>query len=349
MLFVKDPQRLVKDHLEEHGGGGVTRVLGVSKLMKRYGTHELRRELMHSYDRFLVDKRVAPMMVKLLGSKFIKSCKMPVAVNFSNDITAAIKRALSSTQYTASRGTVVSVCYSSHSLNPTQMADNVRDVIDSVLRKIDGGPANILSINLKSDHSREYPIYVSLPDVMTDPTPPPEPVTEPVAKTPPVGNKKERIAAVLETIREGLDKKKKDKPENAASNQKEDDKQEIPVKAKSGDAQVDKATPQKTPTKRKSAVKPITRKSKVADAEGDTKDDETDVPTRSKKSPGNRTKVAKVIKRKTKVAGEGSNKSDAGNKENSQTKRKTVQKPKKIIAKKKAASAVLSDQNTSWS
>mmetsp|Transcript_15105 Transcript_15105/g.61846 ORF Transcript_15105/g.61846 Transcript_15105/m.61846 type:complete len:187 (+) Transcript_15105:146-706(+) len=74
-FIVKDPQRTVKDYLIENGPCGVTKVLGVSKLKARYKTFESKRQLCDSYDLFLADDRVLPLLPKLLGKQFFRSKK----------------------------------------------------------------------------------------------------------------------------------------------------------------------------------------------------------------------------------------------------------------------------------
>mmetsp|Transcript_15100 Transcript_15100/g.61818 ORF Transcript_15100/g.61818 Transcript_15100/m.61818 type:complete len:90 (+) Transcript_15100:523-792(+) len=50
-------------------------VLGVSKLKARYKTFESKRQLCDSYDLFLADDRVLPLLPKLLGKQFFRSKK----------------------------------------------------------------------------------------------------------------------------------------------------------------------------------------------------------------------------------------------------------------------------------
>lgn len=173
ILFVKDPQRAVKDYFEQHGHGGVTRILGVEKLRKRYGTFEARRELMGMYDRFLVDKRVAPMMPRLLGKAFIDSKKMPLVVDLSHDATAAVRRALASTKYTPRRGTSCAIQFGTQSLTTEQLAENLETVMRGLLEKFSRGVDHglrgretIQSVSIKTDLSPALPLYVTLPSVI---------------------------------------------------------------------------------------------------------------------------------------------------------------------------------------
>ena len=54
---------------------GIAKVLGVSKLRNNYKPHEAKRKLCDSYDLFLADERVIPVLPKLLGKTFFKTTK----------------------------------------------------------------------------------------------------------------------------------------------------------------------------------------------------------------------------------------------------------------------------------
>jgi ribosome biogenesis protein UTP30 len=71
-LIVKDPQSEAKLLLAAKGTK-VDKVIGISKLKKKYATYEARRMLSKSFDRFLADDRIIPMLPKALGRSFFKS------------------------------------------------------------------------------------------------------------------------------------------------------------------------------------------------------------------------------------------------------------------------------------
>lgn len=164
LFIVKDPQRLVKDYLQRKGGGGVTRVLGVSKLRKRYGTHEGKRELLRQFDHFLVDRRVAPMLPRLLGKSFIDSKRIPRSVNMKRDVVTNIKRALRSTSFTPRRGTSTTIRVGHGDLTPQQIFENCHCVLPTVLNSMEGWK-NIQAVHLKTTKSPALPLYLALPDV----------------------------------------------------------------------------------------------------------------------------------------------------------------------------------------
>lgn len=166
----------MKDYLARHGNGGVTRILGVEKLRKRYGTHEGRRELLRQYDRFLVDARVAPMMLRLLGKAFVTGKHMPMSVDVKHDIPAAIRRALDSTAFCPRRGTCCTIRVARADFPVEHVVENVNAVLDYIIPKQPRGWRTIQSLHIKTTRSPALPIYVALPE-MPKPKPKPKPKT----------------------------------------------------------------------------------------------------------------------------------------------------------------------------
>ena len=74
-LITKDPQREYKDLINPLGLKSITKVVGVSKLRTKYKAFEIRRQLCNSYDLFLADDRVLPLLPKLLGKTFFDKKK----------------------------------------------------------------------------------------------------------------------------------------------------------------------------------------------------------------------------------------------------------------------------------
>lgn len=162
-FIVKDPQRLVKDHLAERNVVGITKVLGASKVKKRYGTHEGRRELLQMYDLFLVDDRVFPMMPKLLGRPFIESKKMPLPIRMDRDIPSAIQKAFCCTSFMPGSGATCSVRIAKLSFSCEQVVANIHKCLAEIARLFSSGLSAFQTIYIKTSLSPALPIFVSLP------------------------------------------------------------------------------------------------------------------------------------------------------------------------------------------
>jgi ribosome biogenesis protein UTP30 len=84
-LIVKDPQREFKDKIEAKGIKAVKKVIGVSKLKSKFKQYEAKRQLCASYDLFLADDRVLPMLPHLIGKVFFEKKKQPLPVKLTRD------------------------------------------------------------------------------------------------------------------------------------------------------------------------------------------------------------------------------------------------------------------------
>lgn len=163
-FIVKDPQRTIKDHLAERDVRSVTKVLGVSKLRKRYGTYEGRRELCQQYDMFIADDRVMPMLPRLLGNVFIRSKKMPLLIRMEKDIPRAIDLALRSTTLCPGSGTTCTVRIAKTRMTPTEIAENVTTAMSTIVRTLGKGKwTTFQAIYLKTTDSPALPIFVTVP------------------------------------------------------------------------------------------------------------------------------------------------------------------------------------------
>jgi ribosome biogenesis protein UTP30 len=152
-LITKDPQREYKDQLRSKNlmESTVHKVIGVTKLRQKYKPHEAKRLLCRSYDSFLADERVIPLLPKLLGKTFFERKKIPVPVNLTRkDVGKELERALDSTYLFVGNG-----CTS----------ENIADALPALMEKIPKGWSNIQSIHLKTNQSVALPLYNSLPTV----------------------------------------------------------------------------------------------------------------------------------------------------------------------------------------
>ena len=101
-LIVKDHQgeghKDAKRKVAEMEKCGVAKVLGISKLRNNYKPHEAKRKLCDSYDLFLADARVLPLLPKLLGKTFFKKKRQPVPVDLTKkDWPSQVRKAAAAT------------------------------------------------------------------------------------------------------------------------------------------------------------------------------------------------------------------------------------------------------------
>eukprot|EP00245_Coleochaete_scutata_P004883 TRINITY_DN17943_c0_g1_i1.p1 TRINITY_DN17943_c0_g1~~TRINITY_DN17943_c0_g1_i1.p1 ORF type:complete len:334 (-),score=89.98 TRINITY_DN17943_c0_g1_i1:25-1026(-) len=169
-LFVKDKDgeghRAAKEKIASIGKGcGVTKVIGVSKLRTKYIPHEAKRKLCGSYDIFLTDDRILPLLPKLLGKTFFKKKKHPIPVKLSNsDWASQIKQACNSTFLYISTGSCCTVKVALADWSTEEVVANIMAAAAGIATHVPKKWNNIQSMYLRTAESASLPIYASLPD-----------------------------------------------------------------------------------------------------------------------------------------------------------------------------------------
>ncbi|TPX69033.1 hypothetical protein SpCBS45565_g02685 [Spizellomyces sp. 'palustris'] len=164
-LITKDPQRTYKDLLQSKAVTGVSKVIGVSKLRAKFKQYEAKRQLCASYDLFLADERVIPLLPSLIGKTFFAKKKHPAPVDLTkNDLAGEIQSALHSTYLIMNNGVCNAVKVGTMTFEEEQLIENVMQAVSEIAKKIPKKWNNILSIHLKTTDSIALPIYNSLPD-----------------------------------------------------------------------------------------------------------------------------------------------------------------------------------------
>lgn len=151
-VFSKDPQEKYQVHKT---------VIGVDALRKNYKTYEQKRQLCASFDLFLADEAILPLLPKLLGKVFFDKKKLPRPISFKKDPKIELANVLQSTWLNMNKGVCTAIRVGTTRLTPAQNKENVEVAMEAVVNKL-GGWDKIQSINLKTSSSMALPIYNSV-------------------------------------------------------------------------------------------------------------------------------------------------------------------------------------------
>ncbi|ORX87550.1 ribosomal protein L1 [Anaeromyces robustus] len=164
-LITKDPQSEYKEMLKEQGITNISKVIGVTKLKKKYKPYEAKRQLCNSYDIFLADDRIIPILPKLIGKSFYDKKKQPVPIKLKKGILLKeITNVLNSTFYFVNSGGCSSIKIGLTNQTPQEIAENIMYSINYIVEKVPGKWKNIQRLSIKTNKSIALPIYSSLPD-----------------------------------------------------------------------------------------------------------------------------------------------------------------------------------------
>ena len=142
----------------------VSRVIGISKLKTKFKQYEAKRQLCSSYDVFLSDNRVLPLLPHLIGKVFFEKKKQPLAVDLrSNNWKAEINKALSSTPFYLAEGLCSRLHVANTNMPRDAIVENIVQAMDSAAKIIPGGWKGIQALHIRTHDSIALPIYNSLP------------------------------------------------------------------------------------------------------------------------------------------------------------------------------------------
>ncbi|EMR11512.1 hypothetical protein PNEG_00525 [Pneumocystis murina B123] len=166
-MIVKDPQRVYKDLVTSAKlNKRVTKVIGISKLRKKFRSYQQKRELRDSYDFFVADSRVISLLPKLLGKAFYEKKRQPIPIDLATKSTPEhlfkeIEKAYSSTYLHLSPGTCTSIKCGAICQTPEQIAENIQIITNTLAEKfVKNGWKGIRGFHIKTSESIALPIWL---------------------------------------------------------------------------------------------------------------------------------------------------------------------------------------------
>ncbi|KAI3997061.1 hypothetical protein MKX01_027984 [Papaver californicum] len=144
----------------------ISKVLKLSKLKTDFRAFEAKRKLCDSYDFFFADKRVIPLLPKLLGKQFFKKKKIPVPIDLTHqNWQEQIENSCSSALFYMKTGTCSVIKIARVCMESDEIVENVTAAIDGVVEIVPKKWGNVRSFHLKMSESLALPVYQSVPDL----------------------------------------------------------------------------------------------------------------------------------------------------------------------------------------
>jgi len=170
----KTPQKKYKEMLlQKHTVPGLTKVIGVEKLKKKYKNLAEKRTLADAFDLFLCDKTVIEMMPQVLGSVFYKQkLKAPVPVQLrenGEDPSREIRKAMAGTKFRLGSGRCIGVRFGRCSMTEEQLHANASAVIAASLKLLGRNGILLQAITVQATNTIALPVW-------RRPAPPGDPV-----------------------------------------------------------------------------------------------------------------------------------------------------------------------------
>ncbi|KAF7815738.1 ribosomal L1 domain-containing protein 1-like [Senna tora] len=144
----------------------VSKVLKLSKLKANYRPFEAKRKLCDSYTMFFSDKKVIPLLPRLLGKHFFKKKKIPVPLDLTHkNWKEQIEKANSSALLFLRTGTCCVVKVAKVSMEEDEIVANVVAAINGIVEVVPKKWGNVRSFHLKMFDSLALPLYQTVPDL----------------------------------------------------------------------------------------------------------------------------------------------------------------------------------------
>ncbi|XP_072981513.1 uncharacterized protein [Typha angustifolia] len=144
----------------------ISEVVGISDLRTDYRPFESRRKLCGSHDLFVADRRVIPLLPRLLGKSFFRKKKIPLPLDLSRPgWPQQLQRCLNSTFLYLRSGTCSGIKVGRLSMEIDQIVDNFMAVVEEAVARVPKKWGNVRSLHIKAMDSVALPIYQAVPEV----------------------------------------------------------------------------------------------------------------------------------------------------------------------------------------
>ncbi|KAJ0113320.1 hypothetical protein Patl1_01471 [Pistacia atlantica] len=144
----------------------ISKVIKITKLKTDYRPFEAKRKLCDSYDMFFADKRVVPLLPKLLGKHFFKKKKIPVPVDLKHkNWKEQVEKVCGSALLYLRTGTCSVLKVGKASMGTEEIAENVMAAINGIAEIVPRKWGNVRSFHLKMLESLALPVYQAVPDM----------------------------------------------------------------------------------------------------------------------------------------------------------------------------------------
>ncbi|XP_044983215.1 ribosomal L1 domain-containing protein 1-like isoform X3 [Hordeum vulgare subsp. vulgare] len=144
----------------------VSEVVPFSALRTDYRPYESRRRFAASYDLFLADRALLPMLPRLLGKAFYSTKKAPIAVDFTRaGWPEQVRKVLGSTFLYLRTGTCSGIKVGRLDMEEEEIVENVMAAVEAAVEKVPKKWANVRALHLKAVDSVALPIYQVVPEL----------------------------------------------------------------------------------------------------------------------------------------------------------------------------------------
>ncbi|XP_020266843.1 ribosomal L1 domain-containing protein 1-like [Asparagus officinalis] len=144
----------------------ISSVIGLSELQSDYKPFESRRKLCDSYDLFFAERKLLPLLPRLLGKHFFKRKKTPLAVDFSRvGWVEQIKSWCGSSLLYLRSGSCSGLKIGRVNQSLDEIVENAMAAVEGAMEAVPRGWKNLRSVHVKTADSVALPVYQKVPEI----------------------------------------------------------------------------------------------------------------------------------------------------------------------------------------
>ena len=164
MFCRSEDKEELEEHLQSHPVEGLTTVISLNEVKKKYARLQEKKKLLGEHTHFLCDTRVMNQLYNLLGKVFSSRNNYPVPVDFKSiaKLEAAVRKSVDST-YMHLKGSNISIRFGYNSMSPGDVTTNIVEGLDFAVTKLKNEWKNVHSIHIKTSDSEALPVYSKVP------------------------------------------------------------------------------------------------------------------------------------------------------------------------------------------
>ncbi|XP_065184222.1 ribosomal L1 domain-containing protein 1-like [Sycon ciliatum] len=163
-LFIKDDKEATRALLASKNVEGISKILTLTSLRRKYKTFEAKRQLSSLYDFFLCDADIYHLLPRYLGKKFFEKKKRPHPVDMKKkDLKGEFDKARDATYLHLGMGACSALQVGHTGMTVEMLSRNIMAVAEALTKAIPRGWRNIQSAHLKTVDSTALPLFIAKP------------------------------------------------------------------------------------------------------------------------------------------------------------------------------------------
>ncbi|CEP09662.1 hypothetical protein [Parasitella parasitica] len=158
--LTKDDEKKIEEKVKN---SPIKKVININSLKTIYKSYESKRKLAASYNLFVADDRVAPLIPSLLGKAFRNKSRIPVTMKHSGSLKNNIQNVINSTTVKLNNGLTSRILIGNFAMSEKNLLKNYEAAMPEIIEITAHEFDQVEMFGIQSENSPFLPIHTSLP------------------------------------------------------------------------------------------------------------------------------------------------------------------------------------------